>query len=538
MNSICKRCLTLVLIAFAYLDSSITCPAQGLQILNQPTVVKFGDGYDIIDNQGKVLKSLPGFQEANIQAYQDIPSGRIYMTDWSFKRWRTKGTLPNWIQPKRKVAPVSLPRPSPVLAQPPASSPEKRIAILIGNSKYRSAPLDNPANDVRDLMALFKKAGFETQALIDSDSAAMKQVLSGRKADLSRATSVVYFFAGHGFQAGGANYMLPIDFTMDVTSVGSLEKGVTLDSVLSDLEKYTSEGCVKMVVLDCCRNNPFTESADQGGRSIVGGKRIAKGLAAPSRTPRGTILCFSTDPGKVALDGEGRNSPYAAALRTHLFDQGVEINEALRRAGNLVQRSTNREQNPWRNTNFNGEFYVVPTPVRSYDTRMSILMDRDNEKVIVKFVTPLAADLSGIAGEKEGRNLVSDTVITIPSITAKGILGPSSNPNDDTGFQNQSGRLFGFNLQPATKSSYPYVFYRDQNGQIHLIDNLPQRVVKVLPGNLADWRGYFEGGGFLRIESIKEDVIVLHSFAWRNSNRVDIRFSISVDSRGNISFVN
>ncbi len=539
-----------VKILFLWFILTITplCQGQDWQTLKNPVTVKFPSGYDIIDQGGKILKSFTGNQTATVQAYRDTKQGRFFISDWSYQRAVNQGIKANWIRaraaatqqasPNPPVQPSKVKRRSNNRVAPTSTPPEKRVAILIGNANYQASPLDNPVNDVQDLAKQFTSVGFETVLLSNADARAMKFVLANKADTLREATCVVYHYAGHGFQAGGENYLVPVDFPLDDSAGASLTQAVTLGSVLSDLEKYTSAKCVKMVVLDCCRNNPFTESPSSNGEGrSISGKRIAKGMAAPASTPRGTILCFATDPGQVALDGEGRNSPYAVALKTHLFDRGVEVNEALRRVGSFVQRNTGDSQNPWRNTNFNGEFFVVPTVQRSYDTRMEIIMDRESEKVRAKFISPLAVGSAGIAGENAG-DLFSETVINIPSITGKGILGPSHDPNDQSGFQNAQGTLFGFNLRPATKTSYPYLFYRDQNGQIHLIANLPVRAAKVLPNSASIWKGWIDSGRFLQIEKIAQNVVTLYSMAWDDaSKKVEIRFSLTVDSRGSVSYV-
>ncbi len=204
------------------------------------------------------------------------------------------------------------------------------------------------------MAARLKSAGFAVTLIQDAGHKRMETALKTFGRDLKPASTAVVFYAGHGVQVNGVSYLLPIDAEADDPAALKYE-AVNLNMVLDVLDKDGAGAGLKIVILDCCRDDPFGRGW-RGSRTAAG----VKGMAAPTSTPRGTVLCFATDPGEVARDGQGTNSPYTNGLLAHLFTPGVEIDRALRRAGAAVQKVTNREQNPWRNSNFNGEFAFVP----------------------------------------------------------------------------------------------------------------------------------------------------------------------------------
>ncbi len=240
---------------------------------------------------------------------------------------------------------------------------QERHALVIGNSDYEySRDLENPDNDAQKMAEQLKAAGFSVTLLRDAKHERMESALKDFGRGLTPDSTALVFYAGHGIQVRGVSYLLPVDAEADAPETLKYE-AVALNMVMDVLDKGGQGAGLKIVILDCCRDDPFGRKW-RGSRTAAG----TKGMAAPTSTPRGTVLCFATDPGDVAKDGAGSNSPYTTGLLTHLFAPGVELDRALRRAGAEVQKMTNREQNPWRNSNFNGEFTLVPASASATTT--------------------------------------------------------------------------------------------------------------------------------------------------------------------------
>ncbi len=231
----------------------------------------------------------------------------------------------------------------------------QRLALVIGNGDYQfSRKLANPTNDAEKMGANLRSAGFKVTLLKDAVQEEIEQAMKDFSRELSPSDTALIFYAGHGVQVNGVSYLLPVDAEADAAETLKYE-AVPLDMVLDLLDRGGKGASLKIVILDCCRDDPF-------GRGWRGSRSAASqtGLAAPTSTPKGTVLCFATDPGSVASDGASSNSPYTEGLLKHLFTPGLDIDMALRRAGTEVQSTTSGAQNPWRNSNFNGLFAVVP----------------------------------------------------------------------------------------------------------------------------------------------------------------------------------
>ncbi len=236
---------------------------------------------------------------------------------------------------------------------------QERHALVIGNSAYQhSRKLDNPVNDALKMSEQLNAAGFRVTLLRDASHERMETALKDFADDLTPASTALVFYAGHGIQVRGVSYLLPVDAVADAPETLKYE-AVALDMALDLLDKNGQGAGLKIVILDCCRDDPFGQKW-RGNRETG-----SKGMAAPTSTPKGTVLCFATAPGDVAKDGFGSNSPYTSGLLQHLFAAGLELDIALRRAGAAVQQVTKGEQTPWRNSNFNGEFRLVPSTAQT-----------------------------------------------------------------------------------------------------------------------------------------------------------------------------
>ncbi len=239
------------------------------------------------------------------------------------------------------------------LASLPASA-SKRVALVIGNSSYLHSPkLDNPDNDAADVAAAIRKLGFTVIEGRNLDKPAFeRQVLEFARA-LKGADVGLFFYAGHGLQVSGANYLVPVDARLD-DSLGLDFELVRLDVVQREMER---EERTNIIFLDACRNNPLARNLARamGTRSAA----VGRGLA-PVESGIGTLISYSTQPGNVALDGTGRNSPFAGALVSEIVKPGEDLGSILINVRNTVMKSTSNKQVPWEHSSLRARFYFSP----------------------------------------------------------------------------------------------------------------------------------------------------------------------------------
>ena len=229
---------------------------------------------------------------------------------------------------------------------------EKRVALVIGNSSYQhTAPLKNPRSDAEDMTAALKRLGFEVISGYDLDDRGMSQRVRDFARSLDGAETALFFYAGHGMQAKGQNYLLPINASLKTESDLDFET-VSLDLVMKQMQRSVK---VSLVFLDACRDNPLTRSLSGGSRSAA----IGTGLARIEEA-QGTMISFSTQPGNVALDGAGRNSPFTKALLKHIGTAGATIGDVMIDVRKQVIAETNERQVPWENSSLTGKFYFRP----------------------------------------------------------------------------------------------------------------------------------------------------------------------------------
>ena len=233
---------------------------------------------------------------------------------------------------------------------------EKRVALVIGNSAYQHTPkLTNPMNDATDMVAALEKHGFQVLEGFDLDKAAFDRKVRDFANALQGAEAGVFFFAGHGLQVSGHNYLVPID--AQLTTVAALEfEMVRLDVVHRVMERLTN---TNVLFLDACRDNPLARNLARamGTRS----SEIGRGLAVVE-SGVGTLISFSTQPGNVALDGTGRNSPFAGALVKHISASNDGLSDILVAVRNDVMKETQRKQVPWEHSALTGRFYFGSAP--------------------------------------------------------------------------------------------------------------------------------------------------------------------------------
>jgi tetratricopeptide (TPR) repeat protein len=237
----------------------------------------------------------------------------------------------------------------------------RRVALVIGNSAYaRVRPLPNPTNDARAMAKSLREIGFVVTEGTDLDRAAMQATIRDFLRDAARSQVAVVYYAGHGVQVDGRNYLVPVDIQFQ-GSGGLTDTMMDLDTIMAGLDDQVR---TNILILDACRNNPMAPRVASTGptRDIEAG---SSGLAAPttlgngSTFGAGTLIAFATAPGQVALDGEGSNSPFSAALTRHIGTPGLEVQQMLTRVRAEVVAATKGKQVPWSNSSLLGEVYLA-----------------------------------------------------------------------------------------------------------------------------------------------------------------------------------
>ena len=231
---------------------------------------------------------------------------------------------------------------------------DKRVALVIGNSAYENVPrLTNPSNDAADVAAKLKALGFEVVEGIDLGKRDMEKRIRAFAEALSGADVGLFYYAGHGLQVDQRNFLAPIDAQLKSESDLDFE-AVQLDLVLKNMVRNAS---TSIVFLDACRDNPLAANLAQVGRSLDVGRGLARVEAAASM-----MIVYATEPGKVALDGTGRNSPFTGALLRHIDTEGASISDVMIAVRNDVLSETSGKQRPFESASLTGQFFFKPKP--------------------------------------------------------------------------------------------------------------------------------------------------------------------------------
>ena len=242
-----------------------------------------------------------------------------------------------------------------LLLLPAIAHAQKRVALVIGNSAYKHAEeLTNPKNDAADMAAVLRKFRFQVIDGFDLDKVSFDRKVREFGTALANAEAGVFFYAGHGLQVAGQNYLVPVDAKAETTDALDFEM-VRLDLVQRTMERTAA---TNVLFLDACRNNPLARSLARamGTRST----EIGRGLAAVE-SGVDTLISFSTQPGNVALDGSGRNSPFAGALVRHIANSSDSLSDLLIAVRNDVRKETENKQVPWEHSSLTGRFYFNQT---------------------------------------------------------------------------------------------------------------------------------------------------------------------------------
>ena len=237
-----------------------------------------------------------------------------------------------------------------LLAAPAMAEP--RVALVVGNSHYGGdlGLLPNPVNDAKLISETLRQVGFDVVEVEDADQQAMKKAIVDFGDKLSNAgagATGLFFYAGHGIQFGGENYLVPIHANLRNARDVDVE-AVPVDLVLKQMD--FAQSSVNIVILDACRNNPLADT----------GRGISRGLAEIKTKPIGSFISFSTAPGDVAQDGNGDNSPYSAALARAMLQPGLDLAEVFRKVRKDVLKATNQKQVPWDSWSLTDPYYFIP----------------------------------------------------------------------------------------------------------------------------------------------------------------------------------
>jgi uncharacterized caspase-like protein len=235
-----------------------------------------------------------------------------------------------------------------------AMAGEKRVALVVGNANYRSAPsLPNARRDADAVASVLRRVGFQTVNLqSDLPKEKLLDALRAFARLAEEADWALIYYAGHGIEMNGTNYLIPVDARLETDRDVQFE-ALPLDQLLSAVEGAHK---LRVILLDACRENPFARQM----RRTVATRSIGRGLARVE-PEGGTLVAYAAKHGEVALDGEGGNSPFATALIRHIATPGVEINKLFRLVRDDVLAATGRKQEPFVYGSLPGEdFYFVP----------------------------------------------------------------------------------------------------------------------------------------------------------------------------------
>ena len=225
------------------------------------------------------------------------------------------------------------------------STAEQRFALIIGNAVYETSPLKNPVNDARAMAQTLTALGFQVILKENVNQVEMKRAVREFGEKIKNGGIGLFYFAGHGVQVKGQNYLVPVGAT--ITKEEEVEyEGVDVGFVMAQMEAAKNK--MNIVILDACRNNPFARSY----------RSESNGLASIS-APSGTLIAYATAPGSVASDGDGANGLYTQELLFNLKTVGLNIEEVFKRVRISVREKTQNKQTPWESSSLTGDFFFV-----------------------------------------------------------------------------------------------------------------------------------------------------------------------------------
>ena len=270
----------------------------------------------------------------------------------------------------------------------PTSNPDQKVALVIGNSSYLNGPLLNPANDARAMAEALRKTGFDVLGYTDVKTFSdMKRVIRefGRK--IENGGVGLFYYAGHGMQVNGKNYLIPTEAEIYAEEEVEYE-AIDVGFVMVQME--IARNRMNIIILDACRNNPFTRSWRSG----------ATGLAFLD-APAGTLIAYATAPGSVASDGNGENGLYTEELLAQISKEGMKIEDVFKKVRIGVMERSNNMQTPWETSSLTGDFYFVD-PRRGGPDMTGDISTADSEENSVDDIVPEEDIFRTTGGAAEG----------------------------------------------------------------------------------------------------------------------------------------
>ncbi|SPF32901.1 Peptidase C14, caspase catalytic subunit p20 [Syntrophobacter sp. SbD1] len=265
---------------------------------------------------------------------------------------------------------------------------ERRTALVIGNALYGAGPLRNSINDARAMAKTLTSLSFDVTLKENLDQKQMKVEIQAFGEKLQKGGVGLFYYAGHGVQVNGHNYLLPVGAAIEHENQVQYE-AVDMGSVLGEMDYARNR--MNIVIMDACRDNPFA----RGFRSI------SQGLAS-IEAPTGTLIAYATAPGSVANDGEGENGVYTGELIKAMVQPGLKLEDVFKQVRSAVRESTGGKQIPWESSSLEGDFYFIfPPPQASVHT--ASIPPRQVPGDVSEHSTPRAVEESVSRGEKPER---------------------------------------------------------------------------------------------------------------------------------------
>ena len=324
-----------------------------------------------------------------------------------------------------------------VLAGIAPAAAEKRVALVIGNSAYENVPrLTNPSNDASDVAAKLKALGFEVVEGIDLGKRDMEKRIRAFAEALNGADVGLFYYAGHGLQVDQRNFLAPVDAQLKSESDLDFE-AVQLDLVLKNMVRNAA---TSLVFLDACRDNPLAAKLAQVGRSLDVGRGLAR-----IETPASMMIVYATEPGKVALDGTGRNSPFTGALLRHIDTEGASISDVMIAVRNDVLSETSGKQRPFESASLTGQFFFKPKPEEIADKSSSSSAEI---AVLREQIAKLQADQGALLKSQQEQLALLQKKLAEETKTAEPAATQSAATDSGT-----TSRLVG--VEPAKEAAAP-----------------------------------------------------------------------------------
>ena len=316
-----------------------------------------------------------------------------------------------------------------LLASATAASAQKRIALIIGNSAYETiSPLDNPKNDADLMRQALEEVGFEVVVARDAKIRDMHKAVRtfGSKLRAAGKDAVgLFYYAGHGVQSHGTNYLIPIGAQIESDADLAIE-ALSASQILRQMED--AGNTLNLVILDACRNNPFKGKVRSATRGLT---RI--------NAASGTLVAFSAGPGQVAADGTSRNSPYTAALAKYIRTPNLPVEQMFKQVRIAVEDETGGRQTPWEESSLRGDFYfagrsisVTEKPVETPLDKLAASKTLVGHRAVYNLSLDKAADEAGIANA---------TGLLVFELTGDDCVGYSTSMRVVTRFEMNSGEV-------------------------------------------------------------------------------------------------